>query len=265
MNRVLGEARLNGVDEGAGVIGADEGARLNGVDEGAGVIGAVEGAGVIGVDEGAEMTDGADTNEGTSMDAAAAAAIIADAGNRARDRLRPHHRATFTLWGLLWLIGYGVTWLVVRGQQPVHGPAPAAFAAFTLIALVATLATVEEARSETGVGGMSAVRRRAFMVSALAGYAAMFALEGALARAGASRPVLVVYEAAAPVLIVGLLYLARSVTGGDWPVAGLGLWLVIVAAVSGYAGPQTVWAIDALAVGLAFLLVAALEPRLYRS
>ena len=72
---------------------------------------------------------------------------------------------------------------------------------------------------------------------------------GALARAGASRPVLVVFEAAAPALIIGLLYLVRSVTGGDWPVAGLGLWLVIVAAVSGYAGPRTVRAINALAVG----------------
>jgi len=172
---------------------------------------------------------------------------------------------TFTVWGLLWLVGYGVTWLVVRGQQPVHGPAPAAFAATDLIALAVALATVEEARSETGLRGMSVVRRRAFMLSAFAGFAAMFALEGALARAGASRPVLVVFEAAAPALIIGLLYLARSVTGGDWPVAGLGLWLVIVAATSGYAGPRTVWAVDALAVGLAFLLVAALEPRLRRS
>ena len=227
--------------------------------------GVYEGAEMNGVYEGAEMTDSAGTDEGTDMDAAAAAAIINDAGDRARNRIQPRHRVIFTVWGVLWLFGYGVTWLVVRGQQPVHGPAPAAYAATTLIALVAALATVEEARSETGVRGMSVIRRRAFMLSAFAGFAAMFALEGALARAGASRPVLVVFEAAAPALIIGLLYLARSVTGGDWLVAGLGLWLVIVAAVSGYAGPRTVWAINALAVGLAFLLVAALEPRLRRS
>jgi len=238
---------------------------MNGVYEGAGGTGVYEGAGMNCVYEGAEMTDSAGTDEGTDMDAAAAAAIINDAGDRARNRIQPRHRVIFTVWGVLWLFGYGVTWLVVRGQQPVHGPAPAAYAATTLIALVAALATVEEARSETGVRGMSVIRRRAFMLSAFAGFAAMFALEGALARAGASRPVLVVFEAAAPALIIGLLYLARSVTGGDWPVAGLGLWLVIVAAVSGYAGPRTVWAINALAVGLAFLLVAALEPRLRRS
>jgi hypothetical protein len=51
---------------------------------------------------------------------------------------------TFTIWGLLWLVGYGLTWLIVRGQQPVHGPAPAAYAATGLIALVAALAGVED-------------------------------------------------------------------------------------------------------------------------
>jgi hypothetical protein len=206
-----------------------------------------------------------DTDESDGMDATTAAAIIAQAGGRARGRLRPGHRVTFAVWGVLYTFGYGIVWLAVRGQHPVHGPSPAAFAAAALLALAATLASVEEARSETGVRGLSVIRRRAFQVSALAGYAAMFALEGALYRAGASRPVLVVFEASAPILVIGLLYLVRSVTLTDWPVAGLGLWLVIVAATSGYAGTATVWGIDALAVGPAFLLVAAFAPWLYRS
>jgi hypothetical protein len=218
-----------------------------------------------GVYGGAEMTDRAGTDDGTNMDAAAAAAIISDAGGRARNRLQPRHRVRFTAWGLLYIFGYGLVWLLLRGQQPFRGPDPAAFATIALIALAVTLVSVEQARSETGVRGLSAIRRRAFELSTLAGFAAMFALEGALFRAGASRPVLVVFEAAAPIMVIGLLHLARSVTVPDWPVAALGLWLVIVAAVSGYAGPRTVWGIDALAVGPAFLLVAALGPRLYRS
>jgi hypothetical protein len=172
---------------------------------------------------------------------------------------------TFTIWGVLYIFGYGVIWLITRGQHPFRGPAPATFAATSLIALFAALATVEQARSETGVRGLSAVRRRAFLLSSLAGYAAMFSLEGALARAGASRPVLDVFGAAVPIMVVGLLYLVRSAALPDWPVAALGLWLVIVAAVSGYAGPHAVWGIDAIAVGPAFLLVAALQPRRHRS
>jgi hypothetical protein len=236
---------------------------MNGMREGAEMNGLREEAEMNGLREGADMKDGKD--EGTGMDAADAAAIITEAGDRARNRLRPGHRARFTVWGLLYIIGYGATWLIFHGQHPVRGPQPATFAVATLIALAAVLASVEQVRSETGVRGPSAVRRRAFLLSALVGFAAIFSLEGALDRAGASRPVLVVFEAAAPILVLGLLYLAGSVRVPDWTVAGLGLWLVIVAAVSAYAGPRTVWGIDALAVGLAFLLAAAVGPRPRRS
>jgi hypothetical protein len=110
---------------------------MNGVHEGTG----------NGVHAGVEMTDGTGaaqgTEEGRSMDAAAAAAIMADAGGRARSRLRPDHRVTFAVWGLLYIFGYGVIWLLVRGQHPVHGPAPAAFATVTLLAMMATLAGAE--------------------------------------------------------------------------------------------------------------------------
>jgi hypothetical protein len=45
-------------------------------------------------------------------------------------------------------------------------------------------------------------------------------------------------------------------------VSGLGLWLIAVAAVGGFAGPLGVWAVGSLADGLAFLLLASAEPRL---
>jgi hypothetical protein len=61
--------------------------------------------------------------------------------------------------------------------------------------------------------------------------------------------------------VLGLIYLARFPAEQDWAVAGLGLWLVIVAAVGALTGPQTVWAVCALAVGPAFLLVAGIEQR----
>jgi len=42
---------------------------------------------------------------------------------------------------------------------------------------------------------------------------------------------------------------------------GLGVWLIAVAALSGFAGPVGVWAVDALAVGIPFLLLAAIPIR----
>ena len=67
-----------------------------------------------------------------------------------------------------------------------------------------------------------------------------------------------VFEAVAPIAVIGLIYLARFSAEQDWAMAGLGLWLVIVAAAGAYAGPQNVWAVASLAVGTAFLLTAAI-------
>src|SRR5579863_5355048 len=131
------------------------------------------------------MSDGTGTDQGTNMNAADAAAIIAEAGERARRTLRPDHRVTFVVWGVIWFVGDGLMWLGVRGQHPFHGPNPGGYAATVLIATLVALASVSQARAETGVGGLSAVRRWTFFLSAAAGLGAAFALEGALARAGA--------------------------------------------------------------------------------
>jgi hypothetical protein len=211
------------------------------------------------------MNDGTGTDQEMNMNAAAAAAIIAEADARARRTLRPDHRVTLLVWGLIWFLGDGSMWLLVRGQHPYHGPNPGGYAAVVLLSVLVSLASVGQARAESGVHGQSVVRRWTFFLSVLAGFAGAFALEGALVHAGASRPVVGVFEAVAPVAVIGLVYLARFSAEQDWVMAGLGLWLVIVAAVGAYTGPQTVWAVAALAVGPALLLVAGVEQRLQRA
>ncbi len=70
-------------------------------------------------------------------------------------------------------------WLNVRGQQPVHGPDLATFAVVTLLGIGSVMSGVNEARADSGVGGLSAIPRRASFLSVLIGLAAMFALGGA--------------------------------------------------------------------------------------
>jgi hypothetical protein len=214
---------------------------------------------------GAGMDDAAGPDDGTPMALAEAAVIMQEAGDRARRQLQVSHRVTFTIWGLGLLLGYGAMWLAVRAQRPVHGPPPAAFAVVALLGAASVMSGVAGARADSGVGGLSAIRRRVHFLAVLAGLAAMFALEGALVHAGASRPVVGVFEASAPVLVAGLFYFTTSAVWLDWPVFGLGVWLVAVAAVGCFAGPAGVWGVDALAAGLAYLLMAAIEPRLRRS
>jgi hypothetical protein len=207
------------------------------------------------------MNDGTGTDQEVNMNAAAAAAIIAEADARARRTLRPDHRVTLVVWGLIWFLGDGLMWLLVRGQHPYHGPNPGGYAALVLLAVLVALATVGQARAESGVRGLSVLRRWAFFLTVLAGIGGAFAIEGALVHAGASRPAVGVFEAVAPIAVIGLIYLARFSAEQDWVMAGIGLWLVIVAAAGAYTGPQTVWAVAALAVGPALLLAAAVEQR----
>jgi hypothetical protein len=211
------------------------------------------------------MDDAAGTDDATPMAAAEAALIMREADHRARRQLRVGHRVTFSIWGLGLLIGYGAMWLAVRGQRPFHGPPPAAFAVVALLGAGSVIAGLAEARADSGVGGLSVMRRRIHFLAVLAGLAAMFALEGALVHAGATRPVIGVFEASAPVLVAGLFYFTTSAVWLDWPVFGLGVWLVVVAAAGSFAGPAGVWAVDALAAGLAYLVMAAIEPWLRRS
>ena len=209
---------------------------------------------------GAGMGEAAGGDDGTTMGVADAAVIMQEASDRARRQLRVSHRATFTIWGLGLLLGYGSIWLTVRGQQPFHGLPPATFAVGALLSSASIMTGVAQAQADSGVGGLSAVRQRIHLLAVLAGFAAMFALEGALAHTGASRSVIGVFEASAPVLVAGLFYFTTSAVWLDWPVLGLGVWLLAVAAVGGFAGPAGVWAVDALAAGLAYLLMATVEP-----
>jgi hypothetical protein len=209
------------------------------------------------------MSNGVDvpgsTDEDMGMDVARAAVILAEAHEQARHQLRIRYPVLFSIWGLMYLLGYGAIWLSVRGQHPYQGPTPAALLTLTFVVAAAIATTVVlVGRAVSGIGGSSAVRRRVYVLASLTGFVGLLTLEAALDHAGASRGVLGVYGAAAPILLTGLIYAVSSAIWLDWTVFGLGLWLMTVAAGSGFAGPVTVWAVDALAAGLAFLLMAAI-------
>jgi hypothetical protein len=199
------------------------------------------------------------------MGAAEAAAIMQEQDQRARQAFRVSHRGSFVAWGAITLLGYGVTWLAVHNAHPAEGPNPVGFALVSVLALGSALISGAEARSDAGVGGISARRRRINLTALVAGLVAMYTLEGALYRAGAGRPVLFVFEATAPILIAGLFYLTTSALSLDWALAGFGLWLAATAVGAAFAGPHGVWGVDALTAGLGFLFMAALEPRLRRT
>jgi hypothetical protein len=203
------------------------------------------------------MTDRADDEAG--MDLQQASAIIQETRNRARRALVIRRPVLLAVWGAAWMISDGAIWLSVRGQRPYNGPTPADLLTLTMVIAAATLfAVIYIGRARSGVGGLSALQRRILLLSYLGGYVALFTLEAAIDHAGASRAVLGVYGAAAPVLLVALIIAASGAVFLDWSLLGLGLWLLAVAAGGGFAGPVTVWAVSALAGGGALLVMAVI-------
>jgi hypothetical protein len=212
------------------------------------------------------MEDGIGGEGGAGMDAQSAAAILEETSERAKRALLVRRPVLFLNSGAAWIISYVALWLSVRTQRPFTGPTPMALLTVTIVIAVSVAVTVIlVGRAGSGVGGSSAMQRRILMLALLGGYIAMFTLEAAIDHAGASRAVLSVYGAAAPVLLIGLFVAAGSAASADWSAFGLGIWLLIVATGSGFAGPVTVWMVDALAGGGALLLLSVFGLRWSRA
>ncbi|HEV3295129.1 MAG TPA: hypothetical protein VG123_39625 [Streptosporangiaceae bacterium] len=217
---------------------------------------------------GADMKDDAGMDEAAGMDAQQAAAIMQQARERARRELAVRRPVLFVTWGLVVLIGYGVMWLSVRGQHPFHGPtAPAIVTLVALVLGAAVYTTWFVDRVSSGVGGPSVLQRGIFVLAMAAGAFTVDVFIHVLSHAGADRPLVALMGAAAPLLVVGLVFTASCAVSGmlDWPRLAVGLWLLAVAAEGGWAGPVTYLAVIALAGGGGILLMAAIEPLLRRS
>jgi hypothetical protein len=246
-----------GLDAGAGRAAGLGGGAAN-MDTGAGGPAGLDG-GAAGMDPGA--------GGAASMDARNAMIIVQEAQQRAQRELRVRRPVLYLIWGLVVLVSYGAMWLSVRGQQPYRGAAwQALLLAFLLLVAAggATANVVDTAAS--GVGGRSEWRRGIFVLSLVAGFAALESEKQALWYAGASRPVVALFGEAIPLLAAGLIFVMSSASPArlDWPRLALGLWLLAVASAGAWTGPVTNLAVCALAGGGGILLMAAIEPRLRR-
>jgi hypothetical protein len=212
-------------------------------------------------DASAERAGGAAADDiEEELDLRRAAAIMQEARERALHELRARYPAVFATWGLVLMIGYGAIWLSVLGQHPYTGPTPLSLLALTmLLAVGAVITVIIVGRALTGIGGASVAQRRVHYLALTAGLVGTFALEGALAHAGANDSLIGVYGAVAPMLMTGVIYAASPAIWQDWSTRALGAWLVVVAASSAYAGPVGVWGVAGLLAGLGFIAVAVVR------
>jgi hypothetical protein len=206
------------------------------------------------------MNEHIDLNEDAGLDAYGASVIMQEARQQAEQKLTVNRPMIFATWALVYLIGYGAVWLSVRGQRPFQAPAGWALGLLTVLAVLALAVTAGVTdRATSGVGGVTALKRRVYYLSLAIGWVGVVVMQAALRSNGANNSVISVFTASSPLLVAGVVLVAGTAGWLNWYAFGLGIWLIAVAACSGFAGAAGVWAVDALAVGLPFLLLAGVQ------
>lgn len=191
------------------------------------------------------------------LDPRGAAELIARTAEHTRRSLSVRLPVVYTAWGAAWLVGLGGMWLSVRGQDPYRGPdaLSATILGVLLVGAVAvTMITVS--RGTRGVRGNSQIQGTIFGLSWPIGYAALFALIGAVGRRGASDQVMGLLGSSGPLLITGVIFVLGAAIWLDRSMVAVGCWLALVAGMGAFTGPVTVLLIDAIAGGGGFLAAA---------
>ncbi len=200
--------------------------------------------------------------EDQDMSVQEAAAVVRDAGARARRELVISAPLVYAAWGLVWLFGYGAMWLSVRGQHPYTGPSGVSIAVvFVLAAFAAAAVLVIVSKAVAGIDGQSVRYRRIILAAWATGYLILLIVQAEISGSVSTRALAFV-GFAGPLLLAGLTYILASALGRNWPAFALGGWLVLVAAACAWLAPGTMVAACALAGGGAFLLMSVIETGL---
>lgn len=197
-----------------------------------------------------------------NLDPAEAMALLEGQERRVRRALDPGEGFSYLMWGAAWMIGFGVIWWQVFGQDPYTGPGRLAAGLFAiLLTAAAVLSGWRTQRALAGIGGESARRGRLYGLGWSAGLLALFAILAALGRVDAPAPVLGVLGVCGPLLVVGLMYIFGAACFGSRSSAALGVWLLVLAAVVGFTGPVVAAGLAALLGGGGFFVAAVLAGR----
>jgi hypothetical protein len=177
-------------------------------------------------------------NEDTPLDPAASVALIAEQRSKVKAAIDVNERLIFGVWGIAWLVGFGLLW-VVSIDDPLlrwsEGVALSVFGALLVAAMVVT--TVHTARRSSGVRGPSSTVGAMYGWSWFAAFAGVSALGYALSILQVAPKVSGTVMTIVPALVVGALYMAGGAVWQDRTQFSLGVVIsvsTVAAAVVGY-------------------------------
>lgn len=201
------------------------------------------------------------------LDPAASAALIAAQRARVLGATDVDGRLLFGVWGVAWLLGFGVMYGVAGDRPPLDWYPTVAGGVFAGLLVTAGVVTaVHIARRTAGVHGDSAVQGAMYGWSWALGFAGVFTLSAALARAGAEPVVIETAMTIAAPIVVGVLYMAGAAIWQDRTQFALGAWILVVTVAAGIVGMPHMLAVMSLAGGGGMLVGAvAVAARRRRS
>jgi hypothetical protein len=167
--------------------------------------------------------------------------------------------------GLL-LIAYGGLYMAARNEHPYKGP----HGAWLLVVPVAIVASVAVRlrlfdKVSAGLSGPTQLRIHATSATIVLGLICIYTFDAALRHAGASYSIVYgVFDAAAPILMLGAIGAANAAWRQDWVTMGSAMGLMVVATAAAFASPAGSWAVIGIGGCIVLLANAAVKVRLQR-
>lgn len=168
--------------------------------------------------------------------------------------------ALVTMWGVVWLVGFGALWLIDAFRPAFALPVPVAVTVFVvLLAVAIVVSAFLGIRSGRGIRGSAAsafsgaVYGSTWTIGSLA--IVLFA-QGLFAN-GMDPSLANIFYPVAFVLFAGIMYIVGSAIWQAVPMLVLGSWTVIVAVVAPFFGYPTHYLVLALGGGIGFLILGA--------
>lgn len=168
--------------------------------------------------------------------------------------------ALVTMWGVVWLLGFGALWMIDGMRPGFTLPLPTALTIFVILLVIAIgVSAVLGIRSGRGIRGNSAsafsgaVYGSAWSVGSLA----IVAVAQGLVVNGMSQQLANIFYPVAFVLFTGIMYIVGAAIWQAVPMLILGIWTVLVAVLAPYFGYPTHFLVLAIGGGVGFLVLGA--------
>lgn len=214
------------------------------------------------------IDDSASLPDDAALDPEAMLALLNDQRRSVEGQMAAFVPAIITLWGVIWLLGFTVLWLI-DGLGPAFSlPLPLAIGIFVaLLAVGIVVSAVLGIRSGRGIRGNATAAFTGAVYGATwsVGAVAIVVFGQGLYVNGMDRELANIFYPVAFVVFAGIMNLVAGAIWHAVPSIILGVWTVLVAVIAPFFGYPTHYLVLALAGGLGYLALGiAMYVRLHR-